>query len=208
MLSSGDSPESIVKNIGKLTLNDNPPSGNTSPAASFAELEQAPKSPATELGVWTKVTSDKSVLDHLFQLYFSWVHPVHTIFSEGQFVQSYHNGSHGESSHCSSVLVNAVCAMACHLHLSLEIDTLNFQDLSIKFSDAVRDELSVDDSGLTMIQAFAIMFLVESTRGNGLLATSYLNIAAEGLSRVDPQIRISAPDVWTSTVLGIQGLNV
>ena len=98
--------------------------------------------------------------------------------------------------------------MACHLHLSLEIDTLNFQDLSIKFSDAVRDELSVDDSGLTMIQAFAIMFLVESTRGNGLLATSYLNIAAEGLSRVDPQIRISAPDVWTSTVLGIQGLNV
>lgn len=208
MLSKGDSQEAIVKSLGKPTQNGTASSATSSPTMSFSEIERNARSPSNGNGVWTVVTNDRSILDHLFQLYFAWVHPVHTFFHEGQFVHSYHNGSEGDEVYCSAILVNAVCAMACHLHYTLESDITDFRDLAVDFANAARDVMSTDNITLTTIQAFAVMSLVEITRGNTLLAASYLDIAATGLPRVDPDIRNNAPDVWRSTILGVQALNV
>jgi hypothetical protein len=79
---------------------------------------------------WTSVTSDPALLDHLFQLYFSWVHPVHTLFSEGHFVDSYRRQS---NQYCSSILVNSMCAMACHLCTNPEAAEVHFELLGYSF---------------------------------------------------------------------------
>lgn len=208
MLNNGDSPEVIARSLDKFVPPGKTSSDSTSPAMSFAEVDQSAKSPDSASSIWTTVTNDQSVLDHLFQLYFAWVHPVHTFFSEGHFVHSYHKGSSESDGYCSSLLVNALCAMACHLHLALDSDTVDFRELGVEFADAVREEMIADDFRLTTIQAYAAMFLVEITRGNALLAQSYLDIAANSLSRVDSRVRKSSGNVWKCTVWGIQELNV
>jgi hypothetical protein len=120
---------------------------------------------------WTSVTSDTAVLDHLFQLYFAWVHPVHTLFSEGRFVDSYKRQS---ENYCSSFLVNAICAMACHLHSVAEGDEVDFERLGGELSDTVRGSIDAGDKSITTIQAFAVMFLVDCAHADGLHASAYL----------------------------------
>lgn len=61
---------------------------------------------------WTKVSSSHTLIGHLFDLYFTWVHPVHMLFSELDFKYSFRTNS---GNNCSAALVNAICAMACHL---------------------------------------------------------------------------------------------
>jgi hypothetical protein len=153
---------------------------------------------------WTTVTSNTAVLDHLFQLYFAWVHPVHTLFSEGHFVDSYKRQS---GKYCSSSLVNAICAMACHLHTS-EGDDFDFDQFGIEFSDAVRLDIDADDKSIATIQAFAVMFLVDCARGNGLRASSYLQVASSSLSSIDYHRDEWYAEVWKNTVRGVRNLNV
>ncbi|KAL8868811.1 MAG: hypothetical protein Q9198_008058, partial [Flavoplaca austrocitrina] len=38
---------------------------------------------------WTQVTASQTLLGHLFDLYFTWVHPVHMLFSEIDFKESF-----------------------------------------------------------------------------------------------------------------------
>jgi hypothetical protein len=154
---------------------------------------------------WTSVTSNTAVLDHLFQLYFAWVHPVHTLFSEGHFVDSYKRQS---EKYCSSNLVNAICAMACHLHSAADGDEFDFDQLSIEFSDAVRADIDADDKSIATIQAFAVMFLVDCACGNGLRASSYLQVATSSLSGVDYRQNEWLAEVWKNTIRGVQNLNV
>jgi hypothetical protein len=153
---------------------------------------------------WTSVTTNKAVLDHLFQLYFAWVHPVHTLFHEGQFVNSYHNLDR----YCTPVLVNALCAMACHLHSAVEGDVVNFAQLGEEFIDAVRASIDPEDTSLTTIQSFAVMFLVESARGHGLRASAYLKVATGSIPRVAYHEREGNWEVWKHTISGIRNLNV
>jgi len=87
---------------------------------------------------WTAVTSDAAILEHLFRLYFTWVHPVHTLFNEHRFADSYRR--HSED-YCSPVLVNALCAMACHLNLMANEDEVDFEQLGLEFSDAAKEIL-------------------------------------------------------------------
>ena len=204
MLKNGDSHESIVKSIGRTTVVNpeelSPLTSHASVAASDHEMTDI-NSQTTR---WTEVTTEKAVLDHLFQLYFAWIHPVHALFDEGQFVNSYHNGSQ----YCSPILMNALCAMACHLHTKGDGDVVDYAILGEEFMEAVRDIMDPEDVRITTIQAFAVMFLVESARGNGLRATSYLNVAIGCLPRVKMQDRDAARAVWRSTVQGVQNLNV
>lgn len=204
MLKNGDSHESIVKSIGRAVVVDlaelSPLTSHASVVASDHEMADID----SQLPRWTSVTADKAVLDHLFQLYFAWVHPVHTLFDEGQFVNSYHNGER----YCSPILMNAICAMACHLHTKGNEDVLDYAILGEEFIEAVRGFMDPDDFRITTIQAFAVMFLVESGRGNGLRATSYLKVAIGCLPRVVAQDRDGARAVWRSTVQGVQNLNV
>lgn len=154
---------------------------------------------------WTSVTSDSSILDHLFQLYFAWVHPVHTLFSEGHFVDSYKRQS---LNYCSPTLVNAMCALACHLHTVEEKDTIDFEQLGVRFSDAVRLSIDPNDRNLTTVQAFAVLFLVDCARGRCLRASSYLKVASAAISNVSFLDIDGFPSVVQHTKRGIQDLNV
>lgn len=152
---------------------------------------------------WTSVTSDPVILDHLFQLYFAWIHPVHTLFSEGHFVNSFRYNS---KLFCSPVLVNAMCALACHLHANADTDEI--EQLGLSFSDAARAEIEPDDGCLTTIQALAVMFLVDFARGHSLRASSYLNVASRSLSNVRILPEDGFLEVFRDTTQGLRSLNM
>jgi hypothetical protein len=154
---------------------------------------------------WTVVTADTAVLDHLFQLYFSWVHPVHTLFSEGHFVDSYKRQS---DNFCSSVLVNAICAMACHLHSVADGDEVDFEQLGGEFRNAVRESINADEKTITTIEAFAVMFLVDCAQGNALKASSYLRVAVNALPSVAYEAHQGFAEAWRNTVRGVRNLNM
>ncbi|TVY82922.1 Nitrogen assimilation transcription factor [Lachnellula suecica] len=205
-LKKGETYESIVEWLGRSPIEDfETMSPRTSQHSTFDVSDHEMGGMTSGSSKWTTVSSDSGVLDHLFQLYFAWVHPVHTLFSEGHFVDSYKRQS---SNYCSSVLVNAICAMACHLHSTAETDDLDYVRLGEDFSDAVRNNISPEDRRITTIQAFAVMFLVDSARANGLRASSYLKVAINSLSNVAYQESEGFAEVWKNTIRGVQNLNV
>lgn len=139
---------------------------------------------------WTNVTTDDDLVDHLLSLYFTWLHPIHLIFSEVHFMASYRNRS---NLYCSVPLVNAVCAMACRFFDSApEYDTKPRIDpgaLGNRFMEEARSHIKPDIYyKMSTLQTFAIMFLVDLSAGKGSRASSYLRIAADKLnSRLDSQ---------------------
>jgi len=202
-LKNGETYESIVEWLGRAPIDDfETLSPRLSQHSTFEASDHEMSGVASTR--WTTVTSNTAVLDHLFQLYFAWVHPVHTLFSEGHFVDSYKRQS---EKYCSSNLVNAICAMACHLHTP-EGDDFDFDQFGTDFSDAVRSDIDADDKSIATIQAFAVMFLVDCARGNGLRASSYLQVATSSLSSVDYHQNEWVSEVWKNTVRGVRNLNV
>jgi hypothetical protein len=204
-LKNGEAYETIVEWLGRSTIDDYETMSPRESQHSTFEPEDHEMSGLPSSFSWTSVSSENAVLDHLFQLYFAWVHPVHTLFSEGHFVDGYKRQS---KIYCSSVLVNAICAMACHLHTTGEGDETDFDQLAGDFGDAVRTSIDPDDLTITTIQAFAVLFLVDCARGNGLRAFSYLQIATASLSAVTYQEIDGFEEVWKNTVRGIRNLNM
>jgi hypothetical protein len=158
---------------------------------------------------WTKVIADTDLLKHLLELYFTWVHPVHMVMSEPHFRASF-NG-HDEH-YCSSALVNAMCAMACHLldpeDETADMDGLDAEQLGERFIEEGRSLIGPDDQNkLTTVQAFAIMFLHDSGSGKALKASSYLRFASTSLT--DPSFQSDIHrDAWQITMWGVHSLNV
>jgi len=201
-LKQGDTYEAIVAWLERSSIDALSPIESYSSTIDVSDHEMGGVS--STLFRWTSVTSDAAILDHLFQLYFAWVHPVHTLFSEGHFVDSYTRQS---ENYCSSILVNALCAMACHLHTASDTDEVDFEHLGRDFSDAVRADIDYTDRCITTIQTSAVMFLVLSARSEGLRAASYLKLAITNISYFeDPGIEGSQA-VWWSTVRGVRSLN-
>ena len=205
-LRNGEAYDSIVEWLGHSPLVDleslSPrESRNSTYEASDHEMGGigAPKS------FWTKVTTDTSILDHLLQLYFAWIHPIHTLFSEARFSDSY--GRQNET-YCSSVLVDSVCALACSLHTAVDGEEGIYERLGARFSDAARKALEPDDSRLTTIQAFAVMHLVDCAHGNALRAVAYLKVATLSLPRAVYQENDGFVESWKATFGGIRSLNV
>lgn len=142
---------------------------------------------------WTRVTSDHKLIGHLFDLYFTWVHPVHMLFSKQEFAKEFReNTAETESVYCDSVLVNAICAMACHLldndklpRGSQAMDTdqvLNAARLREAFMAEARRGLTRETcEDITSVQAFALMYLVDWSSGKARHGLPYLRSAAEFL---------------------------
>jgi hypothetical protein len=205
-LRNGETYESIVEWLGRSPTGDfETLSPRESQHSTFEASDHEMSGVNSTNFRWTSVTSDTAVLDHLFQLYFTWVHPVHTLFSEGHFVDSYKRRS---ENFCSEILVNSICAMACHLHSGADADEVDFDGLRIEFSDAVRANIDAEDSSITTIQAFAVMFLVDCARSNGLRASSYLKIATGNLPTVIYIETEGFQEAWKNTVRGVRSLNV
>ncbi|KAF5877651.1 putative c6 transcription protein [Botrytis fragariae] len=156
---------------------------------------------------WTTVTADEDVLHHLFSLYFTWVHPSHSLFNEQHFVNSMQNNS---DEFCSPLLFNAICTMACYLHTILESDKTNYKELGQKFADMVKHNIDAEDMSLMTIQAFAILFLIDCAQGYGMNASAYLEVASNSLMNLEQIGLVSEAyrQVWRDTVVGINNLNI
>jgi hypothetical protein len=206
-LKNGQTCEGIVEWLGRSPMDDD--LEILSPRESQHSTLEAEDHEMGGMGsasfLWTTVTFDTGLLDHLFQLYFSWVHPVHTLFNEDRFADSYRRHS---KDYCSPILVNALCAMACHLHLVANEDEINIEQLGVEFSDAVKADIDAEDKTVTTIQAFAVMFLVECMRANALRAASYLKTATSVLTGVEYLEIEGLREVWKDTVRGVRNLNV
>ena len=132
---------------------------------------------------WTKVTSSQILIGHLFDLYFTWVHPIHMLFSEIDFKHSFRTNSR---TYCSSSLVNAICAMGCHLLENDKYDRMR-KDIDIRtlkegFLTEALESLSPDSyHHMTSIQTFAVMYLVDISSGKARSATGYLRSAVDNL---------------------------
>lgn len=205
-LKNGETYESIVEWLGRSPMEDfETLSPKESQHSTFEASDQEMGGVSSTSFRWTTVTSNKAILDHLFQLYFAWVHPVHTLFSEGHFVDSY---KWNADNYCSPALVNAICAMACHLHCTSEGDGIDFEQLEGEFSDAARADIDCEDKRITTIQAFAVMFLVDCARANLLRAAAYLRVATNKLSGISWLDNEGFSEVWKNTVRGVRNLNV
>ncbi|KAI4195291.1 MAG: hypothetical protein LQ350_007272 [Teloschistes chrysophthalmus] len=154
---------------------------------------------------WTKVSPSQTLLNHLFNLYFTWVHPVHMLFSEAAFKESF---DAYDDTYCSPALVNAICAMACHLmnagDVGEEIDDLT--TLANGFMNQARREvIPAKGMPLTSVQALAVMYLAELSHGKARSASGYLRTCTEYLKVIDMDEQSS--DAREITLCGVQTLN-
>lgn len=211
-LKDGDSLTTIVDSLSLMErspqdvpMEDVPPEAlrNSAPNLLVARIEQSWTGYQ-----WTEVTSDERVLRHLFSLYFTWIHPVYTLFDEGAFFSSYQTKSW---KHCCIVLVNAICAMACQLHTKQKNlkDHIDYERLGVLFMDAARSLVKPEVDDLKTAQALTIMFLFEYSNGNGHRASAYLKIATRMLARMKlPLQDCCSENCFEDTICGTQNLNV
>lgn len=59
--------------------------------------------------VWTKVTPNRDIVNHLIGLCFTWEFPLFTMLSQDLFLRDYYQGSRA---FCSPALVNAIASLA------------------------------------------------------------------------------------------------
>lgn len=165
--------------------------------------------------MWTQVSQSHSLIGHLFDLYFTWVHPVHMLFSELDFKHSFRTK---EGPYCSPVLVNAICAMACHLMYNEgakdagatvegaeSIESQQAVTLREGFLAEARKKMTREVFfELTSIQTLAIMYLVEVSSGKARKAMGYLRSAVENVSKAKDNHSEESRQI---TLWGINTLN-
>ena len=112
---------------------------------------------------WVLKTSDQSFVECLLRLYFSWVHPFYCLFSERLFWDDFRTG------HCSSLLVNAILAVACCYcdRAEARSDPLNYQTTGNHFFQQAERILikQRNAANLTTVQALALLALREASAG-------------------------------------------
>ena len=161
--------------------------GNLQDAVERIEQLYVRPDPSEDVGrlsvQWTSVTKNQAFLNHLFRLYFAWIHPHCTLFSEINFLDCYLSG---DDTYCSSPLVNSICAMACNLLGRSQNEPLqttsDHASLGEAFLREARSQIHPSDSPrITTLQSFAVMFLVELSSGKARNAATYLRCAADNL---------------------------
>ena len=154
---------------------------------------------------WTRVTASHKLVGHLFDLYFTWVHPVHMLFSELDFKQDFKGNI---EINCSASLVNAICAMGCNMLESEDVDRRSRIDaatLRDGFMNEARATLTPDSYGsMTSVQTLAIMFLVELSSGKARKAVGYLRSAVDSLNSSRSPLSEEANEI---TVWGLHTLH-
>ncbi len=156
---------------------------------------------------WTKVTTSHKLVGHLFDLYFTWVHPVHMLFSELDFKHDFRGNT---DTNCSASLVNAICAMGCNLLESEDVrdrrNRIDAATLRDGFMNEARVTLTPSSYGyMTSVQTLAIMFLVELSSAKARKAVGYLRSAVDNMKDGSgPPLSDEAKEI---TVWGLHTLN-
>lgn len=215
-LKNGESYRSVAQSLGRPPFPDIPDLSPKSQRQLSDALMDYDKDVASDRdsesgirydGEWTSVTSDHAFIDHLFSLYFTWVHPVHMLFSQNHFISSYRNHC---NLYCTSSLVNAICAMGClFLGEKGKYSTEDGSDpdkLRPRFMEEARSLIKPKHYNTrTMVQTFAVMFLVELGHGQGARATSYIRLAADAMNSL--QDNNYSTEAMEITKWGIYALN-
>ncbi|RPB05323.1 hypothetical protein L873DRAFT_1758261 [Choiromyces venosus 120613-1] len=116
-------------------------------------------------GSWTRVTSDIEFISDLMSLYFTWSHPSYVLFSKSCFLSDM---SRGRNKYCSSLLVNAILALACHYSDREEArETCSLAIMADHFFQEAKRILATEGEApcLTSVQALALMSLREAGCG-------------------------------------------
>ena len=132
---------------------------------------------------WTNATQDPQLIEHLVQLYLTWINPTHMLFDEEKFLNSFSNCT---DLYCAPGMVSVMCAMACHLLHDGGVDdkqtTDGINQLYKRFLNETKAFLThLELHKMTTIQTYAIMFLAEFGSGHGLVGTSHLRRAVDTL---------------------------
>jgi hypothetical protein len=123
---------------------------------------------------WTNVSSDMVFVEKLLTLYFTWSHPFYVLFSRECFYKDFRAG---RDKYCSSLLVNAICAYACHLtdDPAGRTDPSNFRTAGDHFFAEARRLLFEDETpSLTTVQALCVMSMREPSTGRDSSGFSYI----------------------------------
>ena len=126
---------------------------------------------------WTNVTNDDTFIKELIDLYFTWHHPYFLFFSEQRFRADF---STGRLSNCSSLLVNAILATACHYSDRPEArEDINDEDSKGEhfWAEGKRIFERGGKRTITTIQALAIISVRESGMGRDLMGRGYMSLA-------------------------------
>ena len=136
-----------------------------SPAERMWGEQRPQQNPAEASGSWFRVPQDADFVEHLLDLYFSWVHPFYTLFSKDHFLKDM---SRGGSKYCSPLLVNAVLALACSYsdRPAARTDATDPGTAGdYYFKEAMELDRLTDEASLTTIQAVAVMAIREASAG-------------------------------------------
>lgn len=114
---------------------------------------------------WTHVSRDGLLIENLLSLYFCWEYPVFTILSEHHFRNDMRHSRH---QYCSSLLVNAILALACRFSDRPETRAISNDRRTAgdHFFEEAESLLAGDSTpGLTTLQALGIMSIREISCG-------------------------------------------
>lgn len=150
---------------------------------------------------WTAVVEDEDLADHLMALYFAWVHPVHMLFSEHHFVESF---GAGQTLYCSHSMVNAICALGCVYSEDFRGSSpaVMFDIFYNRAKVEVENEVQTSH---TLSITYAMLFLIEMCKGEATQAAPHLRLAVETLRLCDR--RRWAPEAVEISNWGIHTLN-
>lgn len=133
---------------------------------------------------WTMVTSDGALVEHLLALYFCWEYPIFATVSKEHFIEDFRKR---RSRYCSSLLVNALLALACRF--SDQPNTRSRSDDPTTagdhfFAEALRLlKEEHDHHVLTTIQALGVMSIREASCGriseSNFLSAQSMRLAIE-----------------------------
>jgi hypothetical protein len=123
---------------------------------------------------WTNVTHDLVFIEKLLVLYFTWSHPFYVLFSRECFYKDFRAG---RDKYCSSLLVNSICAYACHLtdDPAGRTDPSSFRTAGDHFFAEARRLLFEDETpSLTTTQALCILSMREPSTGRDTSGFNYI----------------------------------
>ncbi|KAG7405461.1 Nitrogen assimilation transcription factor nirA [Fusarium oxysporum f. sp. rapae] len=127
---------------------------------------------------WTCIIDDNKLLRKLLETYFMTEYTFYPAFQKNCFLEDM---AAGRSKYCSSLLVHAVLASACHGYskMSYRSQFWNPRTLGYQFLAEARRlwELEIGNARLTTIQAAIVLSIVHDANGSDEVGRSYLTQA-------------------------------
>ncbi|UKZ84703.1 uncharacterized protein TrAFT101_000603 [Trichoderma asperellum] len=135
---------------------------------------------------WTAVIADDRLMRALLRAYFLHEYPTFPVFHKDIFLQAMINN---DKRFCSSLLVNALLAEACHCHMGIPNREQFWVPQSLRYrflAEAIRlwelENIRVD---LVTVQAATLLNLVYSHNGMDKIGEVYLNHALQKAQQLD-----------------------